>query len=327
MSSKKNSTASGVITFHSPFHVSLIKSEECMDIGKSPSQPSKRTRSTSKCVRAEKKDESSPSGPQPGATQHRLSHTSLRRLQAKMEDDNQQVKATIQAILDTENGFMKLERFLSQRDITELRRRELLHKRWTERVWFPLQRRVEKHVSSCSPVAVKRHLSLYRQYLHQCNTKGVVLLESYDLREYNPFLLHNKKPHYIKLRTADVKDPLYLQLHERLKEKRTARSCEEGCQRQVEKQPQSDRPLSESVTSQANMPLHASSNHPVTASRKTPVVDETEGRKSSRINTIPCRLRTFVTPNGMCHQTGCWFSRCRQQAASVQQLQSSPTSK
>ncbi|XP_032398392.1 protein FAM228A isoform X3 [Etheostoma spectabile] len=301
MSSKKNSTASGVITFHSPFHVSLIKSEECMDIGKSPSQPSKRTRSTSKCVRAEKKDESSPSGPQPGATQHRLSHTSLRRLQAKMEDDNQQVKATIQAILDTENGFMKeLERFLSQRDITELRRRELLHKRWTERVWFPLQRRVEKHVSSCSPVAVKRHLSLYRQYLHQCNTK---------------------------LRTADVKDPLYLQLHERLKEKRTARSCEEGCQRQVEKQPQSDRPLSESVTSQANMPLHASSNHPVTASRKTPVVDETEGRKSSRINTIPCRLRTFVTPNGMCHQTGCWFSRCRQQAASVQQLQSSPTSK
>ncbi|KAA8583143.1 hypothetical protein FQN60_015689 [Etheostoma spectabile] len=203
MSSKKNSTASGVITFHSPFHVSLIKSEECMDIGKSPSQPSKRTRSTSKCVRAEKKDESSPSGPQPGATQHRLSHTSLRRLQAKMEDDNQQVKATIQAILDTENGFMKeLERFLSQRDITELRRRELLHKRWTERVWFPLQRRVEKHVSSCSPVAVKRHLSLYRQYLHQCNTK-------------------------------------------------------------------------------ANMPLHASSNHPVTASRKTPVVDETEGRKSS----------------------------------------------
>ncbi|XP_034755518.1 protein FAM228A isoform X3 [Etheostoma cragini] len=296
MSPKKNNTASGVITFHTPFHVSLFKSEECMDIGESPSQPSKRMRSTSKCVRAEKTDESSPSGPQPGATQHWRSHTSLRRQKAKMEDDNQQVKATIQAILDTENGFMKeLERFLSQRDITELRRRELLHKRWTERVWFPLQRRVEKHVSSCSPAAVKRRLSLYSQYLHQCNTK---------------------------LSTAGLKDPLYLQLHGRPKEKRTAHSCEEGCQRQVEKRPQS-----ESVTSQANMLLHVSSNHPVTASRKTSVVDETEERKSSRIKTIPCRPSTTVTPNGMCHQTGCWFSRCRQRAASVQQLQSSPTPK
>ncbi|XP_034755517.1 protein FAM228A isoform X2 [Etheostoma cragini] len=322
MSPKKNNTASGVITFHTPFHVSLFKSEECMDIGESPSQPSKRMRSTSKCVRAEKTDESSPSGPQPGATQHWRSHTSLRRQKAKMEDDNQQVKATIQAILDTENGFMKLERFLSQRDITELRRRELLHKRWTERVWFPLQRRVEKHVSSCSPAAVKRRLSLYSQYLHQCNTKGVVLLESYDLREYKPFLLHNKNPHYMKLSTAGLKDPLYLQLHGRPKEKRTAHSCEEGCQRQVEKRPQS-----ESVTSQANMLLHVSSNHPVTASRKTSVVDETEERKSSRIKTIPCRPSTTVTPNGMCHQTGCWFSRCRQRAASVQQLQSSPTPK
>ncbi|KAF1376517.1 hypothetical protein PFLUV_G00212310 [Perca fluviatilis] len=336
MSPKKNNSASGVITFHTPFHVSLLKSEECMAVGKdatdrrkSPSHPSERTRSISKCVRAEKKDESSPSGPQSGATQYWLSHTSIRRLQAKMEDDNQQVKATIQAILDTENGFMKeLERFLGQRDVTELRRRELLHKRWTERVWFPLQRRVKKHVSSCSPVAVKRRLSLYSHYLHQCNSKGVVLLESYDLREYNPFLLHIKKPHYVKLSTADLKDPLYLQLHERLKEKRTARSCEEGCKRQEEKLPQSDRPLSESVTSQADMLLHASSNHPVTASRKTPVVDETEGRKSSRINTIPCRrLFATATPDGRCHQTSCWFSRCRQQAASVQQLQSSPTSK
>ncbi|XP_031177758.1 protein FAM228A isoform X2 [Sander lucioperca] len=333
MSPKKNNTASGVITFHTPFHVSLLKSEECMavekdatDRRKSPSQPSERTKSTSKCVRAEKKDESSPSGLQSGATQDWLSHTSLRQLQAEMEDDRQ-VKATIQAILDTENGFMKLERFLSQRDVTELRRRELLHKRWTERVWFPLQRRVERHVSSCSPVAVKRRLSLYSHYLHQCNTKGVVLLESYDLREYNPFLLHIKKPHYVKLSTADLKDPLYLRLHERLKEKRTARSYEEGCKRQVEKLPQSDRPLSESVTSQADMLLHASSNHPVTASRKTPVVDKTEGRKSSRINTIPCRLCATATPDGRCHQTGCWFSKCRRQAASVQQPQSSPTSK
>uniref|UniRef100_A0A8C9ZFQ3 Uncharacterized protein n=1 Tax=Sander lucioperca TaxID=283035 RepID=A0A8C9ZFQ3_SANLU len=134
---------------------------------------------------------------------------SAKLIPTQKDEDDRQVKATIQAILDTENGFMKeLERFLSQRDVTELRRRELLHKRWTERVWFPLQRRVERHVSSCSPVAVKRRLSLYSHYLHQCNTKVILI---------SPF-----SP------TADLKDPLYLRLHERLKEKRTARSYEEG---------------------------------------------------------------------------------------------------
>lgn len=73
--------------------------------------------------------------------------------------------------------FMEeLERFLSQRDVAELRRRELLHKRWTERVWFPLQRRVEEHVSSRGPAEAKRRQSLYSHYLHHCNTK--VMLRS-----------------------------------------------------------------------------------------------------------------------------------------------------
>ncbi|KAM6906778.1 protein FAM228A [Lycodopsis pacificus] len=177
MGPKKMNTASGVITFHTPFPVNLLKSEECTADARdaagrrgSPSHP--RTRSPAKCVRAGPRDEASPSGPQPGARQDRLSHTSLRRLKAKMEAENQQAKEITQPLLDTENGLVQdLERFLSQRDVTELRRRELLHKRWTERVWLPLQRRVEEHASSCSPAAVKRRQSLYSHYLHHCNTK------------------------------------------------------------------------------------------------------------------------------------------------------------
>lgn len=48
---------------------------------KSPSQPSVRTRSTSRCVRAGRRDETSPSGPCHGPKQEWLSYTSLRRLQ------------------------------------------------------------------------------------------------------------------------------------------------------------------------------------------------------------------------------------------------------
>ncbi|XP_037606781.1 protein FAM228A isoform X2 [Sebastes umbrosus] len=334
MRSKKRNT--GVITFHTPVPVSMFKSEECMAYVKdatgrreSPSQPRTRTRSTSKCVRVEKGDEASSSGPRPDTKQACLSHASLRRLQAKMEAENQQVKDIIQPLLATENGFVKgLESFLSRRDVTELRRRELLHKRWTESVWFPLQRRVEEHVSSCSPVAAKKRLSLYSDYIHHYNTKGFVSLDVYDPREYDPLLLHIKKPHFFKLSTADLKDPLYLQLHERLK--RTDRSCESGCKytrRQVEKLPQSARPLSEFATSLSDTLLQASSNRRRTASRKTPVEDETEGR-SSRLDTVPYHIRATATPDGWCHHTGCWFSRCgrRPQPANSDQLQSSPTS-
>lgn len=68
--------------------------------------------------------------------------------------------------------FMEeLESFLNQREVAELRRRELLHKHWTERVWMPLQRRVEQCVSSCTAEETKRRQSLYSHYLHHCNSK------------------------------------------------------------------------------------------------------------------------------------------------------------
>ncbi|XP_039981535.1 protein FAM228A [Xiphias gladius] len=314
MSPMRKNTASGVVTPHTPFSVRLLKSETVTAATESrtwPSQPSVRSRSTSGFVRAGKRDEASPSGPQPGAKQDWVSHTSLRQLQEKAAAEYQQAREIIKPLLDSENGFVKeLEGFLSQRDVTELRRRELLHKRWTERVWFPLQRRVEEHVSSCGPVEAKRRQGLYTHYLHHCNTKGFVFLETYDLKEYNPFLL--KKLNYFKLNTADLKDSLHLQLHERRREMGTARSCEAGCKhtrRRVRKIP-GDRRLSESVMPQASTPIQASYSYQVSASRRTPAEDETEGRKSSRLDTIPYHISATATPDGRCRQTSCWFSIC-----------------
>ncbi|XP_076613042.1 protein FAM228A [Chaetodon auriga] len=320
MSPKKTDIASGAITFNTPLPVSLLKSEECTadakdatESRKSPPQLSVRVRSTGTCAGA------GPSEPQLRTKQGWLCHTSLRQLQAKMEAENQQVKEIIQPLLDTENGLVKdLEKFLSQQDVAELRRRELQHKRWTERVWFPLQRRVEEHVSSCSPMEAKRRQSLYSHYLHHCNTKGSVFLETYDLREYNPFLLNIKRPHCLKLTTADLKGPLYLQLHERLKENRTDRSCEAGCKYKL---PQSNPPLGEFVASQADVLLQASSNYPVSAYGKIRAKGETERRQSGRLHTIPHHIWATATPDGRCHQSGCWVSRYRgwQQPASLHQ--------
>ncbi|XP_073349480.1 protein FAM228A [Pagrus major] len=323
----KKNPACGVITFHTPLPVGLLKSEEdvadvkdATESRESPSQPSARKRSTSKCVIAEKREEASPPGSQLTTRQDWLSHASLRQLQAKVEAENQQLKEIIQPLLATENGFLKeLERFLSQRDVAELRRRELQHKRWTERVWIPLQRRVEDHVSSCSPVEAKRRQSLYSHYLHHCNAKGFVFLETYDLREYNPFLLNFKKPHYLKLSREDFKEPLYLQLHESQKEKRRACSCETGCKY---KPPQSVSPLSEYAASQADILRQASSNYAASAS---PAKDEAGGRECSRLDTVPYHIKATAAPDGWCHQNSCFFSRCasRQQPASLHQSSSS----
>ncbi|XP_047429820.1 protein FAM228A isoform X2 [Mugil cephalus] len=290
------------------------------------SQPSARTRSG--CVRPWKRKEASSSAAEQAPKENCLPHTSLRQLQAEMEAEKQQVKEIIQPFLNTENGFMKLECFFNQREVTELRRKELLHKRWTEHVWFPLQYRVEERVSRCSPSEAKRRQSLYSHYLQHCNTKGCVFLDTYDLREYNPFLLNIKKTHNSKHKTPDSKDQFHLE--ETLKEKKTPWSTEAGkcSQRKVEKVPRSSRPLSESVTSQVIKLLQASSNRPVSASIKIPLKDESELTMSSRLNTVKHHISVSATTDGRCHQSSCWFSRCgcRQQAASLQQL-SLPTSK
>ncbi|XP_041660589.1 protein FAM228A [Cheilinus undulatus] len=319
MSPKKTRTPSGVITFHTPFAVSLLKSEDCTvdlkETAVSRQSPSM-SRNASNCVGARKRNETSPSKPQLGTSQALLSHSSLRRVQAKMEAENQEAKRIIQPLLDTENSLVKeIERYFSQRDVTELRRRELLHKHWSENVWHPLQRRVKELVSRCSLVEAKRRQSLYSHYLQHCNTKGFVFLESFDLKEYNPFLLNIRKPYYLKLSTADFKDPFYLQLHERAKYQRTAHSGEAGYKRKL------PRPLSDSVASWANTNLQTLSSCPVSTPRKTP--GGSQDNKSTRPHNIPYHISVSATPDGRCHRPDCWFSSCgfQQQPVILHQLQ------
>ncbi|XP_030577289.1 protein FAM228A isoform X4 [Archocentrus centrarchus] len=241
-------------------------------------------------------------GPSGVITVHTPFPASLLQSEAQLKAEKQQAKEILQPLQDTENGFMKLEFFLTQRDVAELRRRELLHKHWTEHVWFPLQQRVEEHVSSCGPEHAKRRQSLYNQYLHLCNTKGVVFLESYDPREYDPLLLN------IKMQ----QDPLH-HINERPTGKRSHSPLGSGhkhARTKPEHLTTSHRLFSEPVKSQANKCLQAPSEYAASASINRPVVVETERTKSSRPNTIPLHISVTATSDGRCHQTRCWFSRC-----------------
>uniref|UniRef100_A0A3P8ZP66 FAM228B n=1 Tax=Esox lucius TaxID=8010 RepID=A0A3P8ZP66_ESOLU len=157
--------------------------------------------------------------------------------QAKFKSDHQELRAITQSILDTENGFVKdLEHFLHQQEWAELRRRELLHRRWTERVWSPVQRSVENRVSQrCDEEVQMSPRGMFLRYINHCNTKDFVFLENYNPKEYNPFLLNINRPHYYTVTTPILRDPLSLQSCERMKEKGAILCCQTGIVRQLSK--------------------------------------------------------------------------------------------
>ncbi|KAM9355000.1 protein FAM228A [Pholidichthys leucotaenia] len=173
MSHMKRNCCRGLITIHTPFSISLLISEEHIAALKDTAE-SRRSRSSGSADRGERpgnRKDAAPAGPKSDPRWDRYTYPSLRQLQAKMEAENQQVKAIIQPLQDTGHTFLKLDSFLSQRDVMNLRRRELLHKRWTEHVWFPLQSRLEGRAASPGSVETKRRRSSCSRYLHQSSTK------------------------------------------------------------------------------------------------------------------------------------------------------------
>ncbi|KAM9703263.1 protein FAM228A isoform 2-T2 [Menidia menidia] len=271
------------ISSHLPSSACLLKSEkhtadfkDVIKSRKSVSQPRGRMWSAHPCVRPGKRNKaSSPCWQKQDLEHSRLFHTSLRQLQAKLEAESQQAQEMIHHLQDTENGLMKLELFLRQREEVGLRRRELLHKHWTERVWFPLQKTVEEHACSRSPAEAKRLRNYYSHYLHHCDSKGYIFLETYDPREYNPFLL--KKPPYLKLKKVNSTDTSY--------HRRTSLSCETGCKYTCKKAlelSQDYQLFIKSVLSQSSQPPQASSQQTVSAPITISVKDKSDQKKSGR---------------------------------------------
>ncbi|XP_075993860.1 protein FAM228A isoform X2 [Genypterus blacodes] len=226
------------------------------------------------------RDGGSSSEPLQGHQQHLLSWTSVRQPQGKKEAE-EEVTQIVHPLLNTGKDFVTdVERYLSQWDEAELRKKELLHKLWTGRVWTAVQKRVNEQMCNRSAEAWMRQ-SLYSRYLHQCNSKGFVFLETYDPKEYDPFLLNIRKPNRRQINTSEGAEPVFCQQQGGVKEKRAAL-----CQ-----------------TDRANAPLQAS------ASRKARAGGGTELREPGRIDTIPYHITGSTVVDGCCHQISCWSSR------------------
>ncbi|XP_073789178.1 protein FAM228A isoform X1 [Danio rerio] len=162
-------------------------------------------------------------------SQNTLSLSSKKQLLEQLRREQQEVNAITQPLLETEARFIKdLDLYLTHKDTLNLRKRKLLHKRWTQNVWLPIQQSIQQHFMEHGYNEMQKMRSMHAHYIDYCNAKGFVFLESYDPLEYNPFLHYFSTPQYHKISTPALEDPLSLHSRTRIKEKTTILRCQTG---------------------------------------------------------------------------------------------------
>ncbi|NXC50146.1 F228B protein, partial [Penelope pileata] len=143
--------------------------------------------------------------------------------------DGTTIMASAQCIFDRENYFVReVDKYLSYNDFLNLRKKEMLYKKWLEDVSEPLLWKIQDKMESQSSEEIKKRreeqLSLYLNY---CNKKRHVALEAYDPSEYDPLFLTTCTDCW-KVSVPASRDPLLQAIQKRLMEKGVSKRCETG---------------------------------------------------------------------------------------------------
>ncbi|XP_067840607.1 protein FAM228A isoform X2 [Heptranchias perlo] len=219
--SLKRIEASGNITVHAPFQI------ECTEAVATARTCPMKSLSAQRCARIEQAEKSLSASV--CSTEQNcvdwLSKKSFAHLQAKADMESREIYALCRPMYDTEECFIKeLDKYLAYKDMLNLRKKELLYKKWTECVYEPLQWKVK----AISNQSIERRRASILQYLDYCNKKEPVFLEEYNPDDYNPFVLHLCKPRRFKTRTSTLNDPLLLQSRSKSEEDSAILQCQKG---------------------------------------------------------------------------------------------------
>ncbi|XP_045196890.1 protein FAM228B-like isoform X6 [Mercenaria mercenaria] len=162
--------------------------------------------------------------------QHWLNDKTVKTLQEKSDLESKAARQLYSPLLQTENTFVKdVEDYITRRDVTDLRKKEVLHKNWSERVYKPLRKKIIEAMDSNDwPEVDRRKRELHRQYLEFTNAKGHVFLDTIDPEEYYAMALNGHRPAPIKIETRPLHDPLISQGRQRSEEDRTILRCMTG---------------------------------------------------------------------------------------------------
>ncbi|XP_055570193.1 protein FAM228B isoform X2 [Falco cherrug] len=142
---------------------------------------------------------------------------------------DEDIIASVQCILDRESYFVReVDTYLRHSDFLNLRKKEILYKKWLEDVSEPLLQKIEHKMDSQSSKEIQKRkeeqLSLYLDY---CKKKGYVALETYDPSEYDPFFLKTHTDCW-KVSIPPLQDPLLKDIQRKLIETGIIKQCETG---------------------------------------------------------------------------------------------------
>ncbi|XP_033741139.1 protein FAM228B-like isoform X3 [Pecten maximus] len=220
----------------------------------------------------------------------------------KSDIETREARKLYEPLLETEDTFVKnLEEYITYKDVMEQRKKEMLHKKWNDRVFEPLRKNIIDAMDSDDwPELDRRKRELHKQYLEFTNQKGHVFLDTMDPEEYYAQALNGHRPapikhacakwdkriaaakkhfdhqHY-KVSTAALRDPLLSQGRQRSAEDRTILRCITGYNytdkdlEQVKLPPLPLVPLGRHGTDSLKwleMPLHNIESTPRLASRR-----------------------------------------------------------
>ncbi|XP_052544883.1 protein FAM228B isoform X2 [Tympanuchus pallidicinctus] len=144
-------------------------------------------------------------------------------------DDSRDIIASAQSILDRENYFVReVDRYLRHQDFLNLRKKEILYKKWLEDVSEPLLWKIEDKMDSQSREEIqKRREEQLSLYLNYCKKKGYVALEAYDPSEYDPLFLKTCTDCW-KVSIPALQDPLLKAVQKKFIETGIVKQCETG---------------------------------------------------------------------------------------------------
>ncbi|CAH3161578.1 unnamed protein product [Porites evermanni] len=159
-----------------------------------------------------------------------LNEKSVRNIQERTDFESRATKNMYTTLLDNENTFVKdVDRFIDHREALDRRKKQMLFKKWSERVYSPVKEKVDEEMNGPNYRHLdKRKRQIYKQYLDYSNKKGVVFLDVMSPEEYDPLVLNANRPAPLKAITKKLDDPLISQGATRLEEDRTVVRCVTG---------------------------------------------------------------------------------------------------
>lgn len=161
-----------------------------------------------------------------------INEKSIKGIQERADSDLHRTREVYEPVLETENTFVKdINNFLSHQKLTQQRKKEILHKKWNDRVYEPIADQIELIMQGDYYPEVRNvRLKEFQNYLNHRNTLGHVFLETYDAVQYDPMKVVGFDRTYDKNKVKFNRsvDPLLSQQTFRKNEDQTIIRCETG---------------------------------------------------------------------------------------------------